>query len=86
MIKLEIIISVPTFEAMPELNFDQAEALRDILCQRYLEGMTTRDLERFYLDEQYERLMSYSDEDLLEEIRESLDQEAYEEVLNELAA
>lgn len=54
------------FNLTSELRAD----LIEFLVHRYLENMSTRDLERFYLDTQSEYLSGYSNEELLDAVED----------------
>jgi len=56
-----------------------------MLVERYLDGMTIRDLERFFIDIQLDYIGSYTDEELIGEIEDMSTQEEYTELLNEIA-
>ena len=63
----------------------QRENLIELVSERYLQSMDSRDLERFFLDVQSEYLSEYTDAELLEEVDNVLDNEEYQEVLAEIA-
>lgn len=70
---------------MTSLTPEKRSALVEWLVERYLDGMTTRDLERFFIDIQLDYIGSYTDEELIGEIEDMSTQEEYTELLNEIA-
>lgn len=69
----------PTFP----LTDEQRERLTDALIQRWLDHMSTRDLERFFTETQAGYLEDYSDEELWGEIKDSFFDDEHSEILNE---
>ena len=55
------------------------------LASHWLENMSGRDLERFFLDIQYDYLGSYSDEELVEEIIGNMGEETFMETFSDEA-
>jgi hypothetical protein len=69
------------------LSDSQRKALSEFIALTYLDSMSTKDLETFFLDTQMEYLQdSYSDAELIGEIENLITKEEYEEILNETAA
>ncbi len=66
------------------LTDEKREALIELLAQRYLDGMSGRDLERFFYDVQIEYLKDYTDSELLGEIEDYTTDEEFEEIINEI--
>jgi hypothetical protein len=62
---------------------EKREALIELLAQRYLDGMSGRDLERFFLDIQAEYLQEYTDAELIEGIEDYTTEEEFQELFNE---
>jgi hypothetical protein len=69
----------PTFP----LTDEQRERVIDVMVQRYLDGMSGRDLERFFCDIQTDYLKEYSDEELWSEITDIFFEDEFSEILNE---
>ncbi len=79
-------ISLPTPTKSPicqSLTDEKRAALIDLLAQRYLDSMSGRDLERFFLDLQTEYLQEYTDAELIGEIEDMTTNEEFEELFNE---
>lgn len=70
---------------MTELNPNQREDLINLLAYRYLDGMSSRDLERFFIDMQLDAFSSYSDEELLGEVEDNFYDEEYQEIMTNIA-
>ena len=70
---------------MTSLTPEKRSALAEWLVERYLDGMTIRDLERFFIDIQLDYIGSYTDEELIGGIEDMSTQEEYTELLNEIA-
>jgi len=70
---------------MTSLTPEKRSALVEWLIERYLDGMTTRDLAQFFIDIQLDYIGSYTDEELIGEIEDMSTQEEYTELLNEIA-
>ncbi len=66
------------------LTDEKREALIELLAQRYLDSMSLRDLERFFLDIQTEYLQEYTDAELIGEVEDYTTEEEFEELINEL--
>lgn len=73
-------IKSPTY---PSLTANKREALIELLAQRYLDGMSGRDLERFFLDIQTDYLQDYTDDELIGEIEDMTTEEEYAELFAE---
>lgn len=65
------------------LTAEKREALIELLAQRYLDGMSGRDLERFFLDIQTDYLGQYTDEELITEVEDMTTDEEYAELFAE---
>ena len=79
-------ISLPNKTKSPisqSLTDEKRAALIELLAQRYLDGMSGRDLERFFLDLQTEYLQEYTDAELIGEIEDMTSDEEFEELFNE---
>ena len=79
-------ISLPNPTQSPtsqSLTDEKRAALIDLLAQRYLDSMSGRDLERFFLDIQTEYLQDYTDNELISEIEDYTTDEEFEELINE---
>jgi hypothetical protein len=76
--------SIQSLTSQP-LTPDQREDLAHQLAFRWLEGMSTRDLERVFLEQQIEYLDSYSDEDLLSEVEDNFHDDEFAEILKGLS-
>lgn len=63
----------------PEKRFHLLEWLVD----RYLDGMSLRDLERFFVDNTLDYLASYTDEELIGEIEDNATEEEYAQLFEE---
>lgn len=59
---------------------EKRKALVEWLVGRYLDGMSTRDLERFFVDIQLDYIGSYTDEELIGYIEDYATDEEYEEL------
>jgi hypothetical protein len=79
-------ISLPTPTKSPtlELTPEKREALTELLVQRWLDGMSGRDLERFFLDIQTDYLADYTDAELIAEVEDNTSDEEFEGLINEL--
>lgn len=62
---------------MTGLTPEKRSALVEWLVERYLDGMTTRDLERFFIDIQLDYIGSYTDEELIGEVEDNATEEEY---------
>lgn len=62
------------------LSPEKRQYLVEWLVGRYLDGMSTRDLERFFVDIQLDYIGSYTDEELIGEIEDYATDEEYEEL------
>jgi len=65
------------------LTPEKRSALVEWLVERYLDGMTTRDLERFFVDIQLDYIGSYTDEELIGEIEDNTTEEEYAQLFEE---
>jgi len=70
---------------MTSLTPEKRSALVEWLVEHYLDGMTIRDLVRFFIDIQLDYIGSYTDEELIGETEDMSTQEEYTELLNEIA-
>jgi hypothetical protein len=80
-------ISLPNMtklQTSQSLTDEKREALIELLAQRYLDSMSLRDLERFFLDIQTEYLQEYTDAELIGEVEDYTTEEEFEELINEL--
>jgi len=68
---------------MTSLTPEKRSALVEWLVERYLDGMTTRDLERFFFDIQLDYIGSYTDEELIGEIEDNTTEEEYAQLFEE---
>jgi len=68
---------------MTGLTPEKRSALVEWLVERYLDGMTTRDLERFFVDIQLDYIGSYTDEELIGEIEDNTTEEEYAQLFEE---
>jgi hypothetical protein len=80
-----ISLKTPTKSLISQsLTDEKRAALIDLLAQRYLDSMSGRDLERFFLDIQAEYLQEYTDAELIGEVEDYTSDEEFEELLNEI--
>jgi hypothetical protein len=68
----------------PTLTVEQREYLIDLVATRYLDAMSTPDLERFFHDTQRDYMQEYTDAELLGAVEDMTDEEEFTEVLNEI--
>jgi hypothetical protein len=68
---------------MTSLTLEKRSALAEFLVDRYLDGMSYRDLERFFCDIQLEYLGSYTDEELIGAIEDNTTEEEFMELFEE---
>ena len=68
---------------MTSLTPEKRSALVEWLVERYLDGMTTRVLERFFVDIQLDYIGSYTDEELIGEIEDNTTEEEYAQLFEE---
>jgi len=68
---------------MTSLTPEKRSALVEWLVERYLDGMSTRDLERFFIDIQLDYIGSYTDEELIGEIEDNTTEEEYAQLFEE---
>ena len=80
MISLKVTKS-PTSQS---LTAEKREAIKDLLCHRWLESMSLRDLEAFFYDTNREYLDSYNDADLLSELEDTSTDEEFDELVASL--
>ena len=73
----------PTVFDPMTLSPEKRQYLVEWLVGRYLDGMSTRDLERFFVDIQLDYIGSYTDEELIGEIEDYATDEEYEELFEE---
>jgi hypothetical protein len=76
-------ISLPTptkLQTSQSLTDEKRAALIDLLAQRYLDSMSGRDLERFFLDIQTDYLQEYTDAELIGEIEDYTTEEEFAEL------
>jgi hypothetical protein len=66
------------------LTAEQRKRVIELLAERWLENMSGRDLERFFLDLQIEYLEEYTDKELLGDLEDNMTDEEYEEIFNEI--
>jgi len=58
--------------------------LIEFIADRYLDNMDSRDLERFFLDEQLNYLKEFNDEELITELEDITHDDEYEEIIGDL--
>jgi hypothetical protein len=63
---------------------DQRVRLIEFIADRYLDNMDSRDLERFFLDEQLNYLKEFNDEELITELEDITHDDEYEEIIGDL--
>ena len=68
---------------MTGLTPEKRSALVQWLVERYLDEMSTRDLERFFVDIQLDYIGSYTDEELIGEIEDNTTEEEYAQLFEE---
>jgi len=68
---------------MTGLTPEKRSALVEWLVERYLDGMTTGDLARFFIDIQLDYIGSYTDEELIGEIEDNATEEEYAQLFEE---
>jgi hypothetical protein len=68
---------------MTGLSPEKRSYLVEWLVERYLDGMSTRDLERFFADIQLDYIGSYTDEELIGEIEDNVTEEEYAQLFEE---
>ncbi len=78
-----ISLKTPTKFSTLGLSPEKREAFIELLAQRWLDGMSGRDLERFFLDVQTDYLAEYTDAELIAEIEDNTSEEEFEELINE---
>jgi hypothetical protein len=79
-------ISLPNPTQSPisrSLTAEQRERAKDLLCERWLESMTLRDLEVYFYDTNREYLESYSEAELISELEDYTTDEEFQEFMNE---
>lgn len=72
--------SVPTMTeslTLTPLTDDQRDSLAEVIVERYLDGMGVEELEQYFRDTQCDDLCDYSDEELLTELSDLVDEEEY---------
>lgn len=67
------------------LTHDQRFQIADRLAQRWLDNMSTKDLERYFYDTQLEYLQTYDDQELLSELTDVVDDEELDDIVNSAA-
>ncbi len=80
-------ISLPNKTKSPisqTLTDEQREYLIDLVASRYLDAMSTPDLERFFHDTQRDYMQEYTDAELLGAVEDMTDEEEFNEVLSEI--
>lgn len=78
-------ISLPTPKKPPtslSLTGEQREYISDLIATRYLNGMDSRDLERFFFDAQIEYLEEYTDNHLLDALEDVTDEDEFDAAIN----
>ena len=73
-------ISAPIMTASLTLNpltDIQRDSLAEIIVERYLDGMGVEELEQYFRDTQYDNLCDYSDEELITELSDLVDEEEF---------
>lgn len=74
---------IPTKTLTPTTLTDaQRTNISETIIDRYLDGMSSRDLEQFFRDIQSQYLQEYTDEELRDALRDLLDEEEYNEAIN----
>ena len=81
MISLKTPIASPTSQSLTD---EKRTVLIDLLAQRYLDSMSGRDLERFFLDIQAEYLQDYTDAELIGEIEDYTTEEEFAELFQDV--
>jgi len=67
------------------LTDSQRDSLIEFLAKHWLDSMSTRDLERFFLDIQADYLKEYTDEELIGEIEDVTSEEDFQLIIREVA-
>ena len=64
------------------LTDEQREYISDLIATRYLDQMDSRDLERFFFDEQMRYLNEYNDDELLGALEDVTDEDEFDAAVN----
>ena len=64
------------------LTDEQREYISDLIATRYLDQMDSRDLERFFFDEQVRYLNEYNDDELLGALEDVTDEDEFDAAVN----
>ena len=64
------------------LTDDQRDSVCRVIVERYLDGMGVEELEQYFRDTQCDDLCDYSDEELLTELSDLVDEEEFNAALN----
>jgi hypothetical protein len=76
-----IVTELPTSQS---LTVEKRAALIELLAQRYLDSMSLKDLERFFVDVQNGYLQECTDSELIGEVEDCTSNEEFEELFSEL--
>ena len=79
-----ISLSNPAKTPTVQLTDVQREYLIDLVASRYLDAMSTPDLERFFHEAQRDYMQEYTDSELLGAFEDITDTDEFNEVLNEI--
>jgi hypothetical protein len=66
---------------MADLTHEQRSRISEFLAEYWLNAMSLRDLERYFLEDNLEFLKGYADDELLQELEGLTDEEQYNQLL-----
>ena len=66
---------------MTDLTYEQRSRISEFLAEYWLNAMSLRDLERYFLEDNLEFLKGYADDELLQELEGLTDEEQYNQLL-----
>ena len=69
-------------ETLVQLTEEQRKYISELIAIRYLDGMSNRDLETFFLDAQRSCLDEYTTDELLSELVELVDEDEFDYAVN----
>ena len=69
-------------ETLAQLTEEQRKYISELIAIRYLDGMSNRDLETFFLDAQRGYLDEYTTDELLTELSELVDEDEFDYAVN----
>ena len=69
-------------ETLVQLTEEQRKYISELNAIRYLDGMSNRDLEAFFLDAQRSCLDEYTTDELLSELVELVDEDEFDYAVN----